>query len=287
MVCHREPAPLRRGHPSPGTRALAQARRGAQRQPGDPGRDRRSRAADRRRRDPAGARRGQRRRRVHRRDRVDAHVLAGADVDRRPQHAAQAAAAPPHAVRPRAAVGPDRHGLHEPQPVRSWRPRVRLHREPDGGVAQDGRRPLVRPAGAGADRDVDPRRLRLAGGAAAADRAVRRQHARRRGHRGRQGRRPDRVRGDRQRLRRGRAVRRGRERPRRRGGRAARALRRRVRRRQRSCGPTAPAANRWSRRRRSRWACARSCSTAAFARSPTPSRTWAGSISCRASRCSG
>ena len=58
------------------------------------------------------------------------------------------------------------------------------------GVApQDGRRPLAGPAHA-VERiaELVARRLRLARGAAAHGRAVRRQHARRRGHRGRQGR---------------------------------------------------------------------------------------------------
>ena len=43
--------------------------------------------------------------RVHRRDRLDAHVLAGQDVDRRARRAAQAAAAPAHPGQRRAAVG--------------------------------------------------------------------------------------------------------------------------------------------------------------------------------------
>ena len=63
--------------------------------------------------------------RVHRRDRLDAHVLAGQDVDRRARRAAQAAAAPAHAVNVALPWADDRHGLHEPQPGRARRPRVR------------------------------------------------------------------------------------------------------------------------------------------------------------------
>ena len=47
----------------------------------------------------------------------------------RPALAAQAAAPPAHAAQSRPPLGGDRHGLHEPQPVGAWRPRVRLHRE--------------------------------------------------------------------------------------------------------------------------------------------------------------
>ena len=79
-------------------------------------------------------------RRVRRRDRLDAHVLPGQDVDRRPRRAAQAAAAPAHAGQPGAAVGRDRHGLHEPQPGRARRPRVRLHPDPARRRPQDRRR---------------------------------------------------------------------------------------------------------------------------------------------------
>ena len=69
----------------------------------------------------------------------------GQDVDRRPRRAAQAAAAPAHAGQRRAALGRDRHGLHEPQPGRPRRPRVRLHPDPDRRRPQDRRRPRQRP----------------------------------------------------------------------------------------------------------------------------------------------
>ena len=44
-----------------------------------------------------------------------------------------------------AAVGDHRHGLHEPQPGRARRPRVRLHPDPAGRRPQDRRRPRQRP----------------------------------------------------------------------------------------------------------------------------------------------
>ncbi len=40
----------------------------------------------------------------------------------------EAARPSPHPVQPRAALGRDRHGLHEPEPVRPRRPGVRVHR---------------------------------------------------------------------------------------------------------------------------------------------------------------
>ena len=89
------------------------------------------------RRDP----RGEQRRRLRRRHRLDAHLLAGEDVDQRPGRAAEAAAAPAHAGGHGPAVVDHRHGLHEPQPGRARRPRVRLHPVPPGRRAQDRRRP--------------------------------------------------------------------------------------------------------------------------------------------------
>ena len=43
-----------------------------------------------------------------------------------------------------AALGRDRHGLHEPEPGRPRRPRVRLHPDPARRAAQDGGRPRLR-----------------------------------------------------------------------------------------------------------------------------------------------
>jgi hypothetical protein len=66
------------------------------------------------------------------------HVLAGEDVGRRPVGAAEAAAAPPHAVQPRVAVGGDRHGVHEPEPVGARRPRARVHADAHAYSPEDG-----------------------------------------------------------------------------------------------------------------------------------------------------
>ena len=85
--------------------------------------------------------RGQQRARLRRRHRVDAHLLPGEDVDRRPGRAAEAAAAPAHPGRRGAAVVDHRHGLHEPQPGRARRPRVRPHPVPAGRGPQDRGRP--------------------------------------------------------------------------------------------------------------------------------------------------
>ena len=160
---------------------------------------------------PAGGRRGSG---LHRRDRLDAHVLAGQDVDRRAPRPAQAPPPPAHAVPPRPAVGRDRHGLHEPAPGRPRGPGVRLHPDPPAPGPQDGRRALAGPDRGGPARRLGARRRRLARGAPAPHRPVRGQHARGRGDRRRQGRGPGATRVLGQRLRR--------ERPRRPGGRGRR-----------------------------------------------------------------
>ena len=116
--------------------------------------------------------------------------------------AAEATCPSAHPVQPRDPVGRDRHGLHEPQPVGAWRPRVRLHRQPAAAEAQGGRRPLAGCRRPRAARRVDARRLRLARCAGAQGRPLRRQHARRGRDRGRQGRGAGAARLSRQRLRR-------------------------------------------------------------------------------------
>ena len=89
----------------------------------------------------------------------------------------------------------DRHGLHEPQPGRARRPRVRLH--PDPAAASRARRSpgtsaTRRVRGRDRHRGPGPRSaLRAAAHPAAGP--LRRQHARRRRHRGRQGRGADRA----------------------------------------------------------------------------------------------
>ena len=75
-------------------------------------------AADDARRDRQAVPRGEFRSQLRRPDPLDAHLLAVEDVDPRPQRPAEAVRAPAHAVQRRAAVGHDRHGLHEPQPGR-------------------------------------------------------------------------------------------------------------------------------------------------------------------------
>ena len=137
------------------------ARRG-----GDGSRPRRAEGGrDEPRGDPGRDARGERRDDVRRRGRVDAHVLAREDVDRRARGAAEAAAAPAHAVQPRSAVGGDRHGLHEPEPVGARRPRVRVHRDAAAAAPEDGRRALADPQVVGARRRVGARGVRLARGA--------------------------------------------------------------------------------------------------------------------------
>ncbi len=144
--------------------------------------------------------RGQCRGRLRRGDRLDAHLLAGADVDRWPAGTPEADAPPAYPVQPRSAVGRDRHGLHEPAPGGPRRPRVRVHRDPPGSRPQDRGGALAGPVRRRSDRRLEPRRLRLARGAPSAGRTLRRQHAPRRRHRGRQGRGADPVRRGGQRL---------------------------------------------------------------------------------------
>ena len=259
-------------------------RRGA-RDPGHGGRQAGRHDTRRHRRRPA---RGRQLARLRRRHRLDAHVLAGQDVDRRPDRPAQAAGPPAHPVQPRSPVGGDRHGLHEPPPVRPRRPGVRVHPDAAAARPQDGRRPLAGPAGLGAPRLVDAGRGRLARVAPAPDRAVRRQHARGRGHRRRQGRGPGPARLLGQRLRRRRPGRARRGGPR---GRGRHAWSTRT--------PTdyelAPALRPGGDRHAELRTAARieggpavvPASTAGSAPSPTRSRTWARSRSCPGSASSG
>ena len=221
--------------------------------------------------------------------RLDAHVLAGEDVDRRPGRAAQTVAAPAHAGQPGAALGRAGHGLHEPEPGRARRPGVRLHPGPARRAAQDRRRPRQRPPGAaGASATLGPGGPRLRRDADAAAGPVRRQHARRRGDRGRQGRGPAALRRLRQHLRRQRPGRR------RRRGAATSEVDELVS-RVRGAVPAGPGAaaraatgtTRCGTRPGSRPRCATSSTRAASARSPRTSRTSAACASCPGSRCSG
>ena len=202
--------------------------------------------------------------------------------------AAEAAAPPAHAVQPRPAVGRDRHGLHEPEPVGARRPGVRLRRDADAARAEDGRRPLARPGRRRADRHLDARGLRLARGAVAARRPLRRQHARGRGHRGRQGRGADPARLLGERLRRRRSRRCGRATcPTTRGRCARRRVRGRVRARAGAARRAASGASRCATRRGSRPGCAAFLDAGGFGRSRTRSRISTASRSCPGSPSSG
>ena len=287
LVPDRQPAPVRGGDARAGRAPVAADPAHAHRLRGDQRGDRVAAGAHRLGRDPRPAARGERRPVVCRRDRVDAHVLAGQDVDHRAGRAAETVAAPAHPAQRGAAVGVHRHGLHEPQPGRARRPRVRLHPDPARGGAQDRRRARERPGARPADRRVGAGRDRARAPADAAARPVRRQHARRRRDRGRQGGGGAAVRRLGQHLRRQRA-RDGRRRGRRRRGRpAGRRLRRRLPPRARARRAAATGTSRCGTPRASRPACAGSSPTAGSARSPRTSRTSAGCGSCRGSPCSG
>ena len=246
--------------------------------------------ADRLRRHPPGHAGRQRRPGLHRRDRLDAHVLAGQDVDRRARRAADAAAAPAHPGERLAALGRDRHGLHEPQPGRPRRPGVRLHPDPARGAPQDRRRPrqsdpAVAAPGRGAGsglRAASPRCAALQAG------PVRRQHARRRRHRGRQGRGRAAVRRLGEHVRRQRPGRRSSTRsPTPRSTTLVERVRRPLRDRARAARRRRPARVA-ALRRPDRGRPARvPRPTAASAPSPRTSRTSAGCASCRAWPCSG
>ena len=167
---------------------VEECRRATGRRRYGPRRGRVETGADRFGDDPARLPRRQPRRSLHRRHRVDAHVLAGEDVDPGPRRAAQAVAPPPHPGQRVVAVVDDRHGLHEPQPGRPRRPRVRPRPDPPRHRPQDRRRPRRRSHGSTAHRHLDACVRGRLGPPATADGAVRRQHAQRCRHRRRQGR---------------------------------------------------------------------------------------------------
>ena len=213
---------------------------------------------------------------MRRRHRLDAHVLAGEDVDLGARCPPAAVPAPPHAVQPRSSLGRDRHGLHEPEPVRARRPGVRLHGDPNGPRAEDRRRSLDRAGRARADRRLDEGRRRLAGGTQPHRGAVRGQHAAGRGDRGRQGRGTAPARRHRVGVRRRRPRRDGERGLRRRGRRGWSASTRPPTTSSRSFARAASGASLSATQRGSRPGCATSSSGSAPTRSPTPSRTCAG-----------
>ena len=162
LVPDREPVALRGRDPAPGGPAVRRGRRHAERRARDRRPPRLEAGPHRGGRDTPGLHRGERGRQLHRRRRLDAHLLARQGLDRRPRRAAQAPVAPAHPGQPLPALGRDRHGLHEPQPGRPRRPRVRLHRDPHGLAAKDRRRPRQRPERPPADRLLGARRHGLA-----------------------------------------------------------------------------------------------------------------------------
>ena len=63
-------------------------------------------------------------------DRMDAHLFPRPHVDRRPSITQPASASSAHAIQSGIALVHHRYGLHESEPIRSWRSGVRLHRGP-------------------------------------------------------------------------------------------------------------------------------------------------------------
>ncbi len=193
LVPDRQPGSLRPRDAGPGGRPVPDRGRGPERRPRhDSGLEA---GADRLRRHLPADPRGECRSRLHRRDRLDAHVLAGQDVDPRSGRPADPVAPPAHAGERRAPLGVDRHGLHEPQPGRPRRPGVRLHPDPARGGPQDRGGARVRSGGHRPGGRLAARRPGLVGDPQPQARPLRRQHAQRRGHRGGQGRGRAEVRG--------------------------------------------------------------------------------------------
>ena len=144
LVPDREPGPVR-ARDSPRSSSSLARWLIAQRRGDASGTGRVEAGAHRLRRHPPDDHGRQHRSELHRPDRLDAHVLAGQDVDHRAGCAAEAVPASAHAGQRVAAVGRDRHGLHEPQPGRARRPRVRVHPDPARRAADQGRRARHRP----------------------------------------------------------------------------------------------------------------------------------------------
>ena len=158
LVPHRQPGRCTATRPLDQVAAQSQAdRRAAGRRRRHPRASGVEAGAHRRRRDPARLPRRQRRRRGASGVIAWMHTfspakmwIAGLDALRKPllHLHTQANVALPWAEH--------RHGLHEPQPGRARRPRVRLHPDPARRRPQDRRRPRQRPAGDGPDRRLGP-----------------------------------------------------------------------------------------------------------------------------------
>ena len=187
LVSDRQPGAVRargdrgRSNSSPGRSPMHWRRQGGRL------RGRLQAGAHLRRRHPPGDAGCEQRRQLHRPDRLDAHLLAGEDVDRRADALQKPLAASAHPGR-YAALVRDRHGLHEPEPGRARRPRVRLHPGPAGRQPQDRGGPRRHPRDVGRHRRLGAGGRRRGDDPSAAGGPVRRQHARRRRDRGRQGR---------------------------------------------------------------------------------------------------
>ena len=225
LVPHRQPGPVRTGDPRPGRRSsperIVEALDDGRHPAGAGGVEA---GAHRLRRDPTDHRGGERRPGLHRSDRLDAHVLAGEDVDRRARRAARrrsCTCTPRRTCQlPWAEIDMDFMNLNQA-----------AHGDREFGYIQT-RLGVPRKTVAGHVVRPDDARPRIAGWARAARGVardplaaagpVRRQHARRRGHRGRQGRGRAAVRRLGQHLRRQRPGRAGRRRHRRRGRRPGR-----------------------------------------------------------------
>ena len=93
---------------------------------------------------------------------VDAHVFAGEDVDRGIAVPSQADRASPYAVQSRFAVGHDRHGFHESEPVGPWGQGSGIRPYEIAAGPEGGRRALVRSRSSGSPRIVDARGVGLA-----------------------------------------------------------------------------------------------------------------------------
>ena len=130
MVRHRKPASLRTADPRPGGRALARNCPGLVEFAGNAGQDRFQTGADHAGCDLPTLLRSEQRQELYWTDRLDAHLLAGKDVDRRIEDPAEAVRTFAHSIQSRAALGHHRHGVHELEPVSPWGPRIWLYREP-------------------------------------------------------------------------------------------------------------------------------------------------------------
>ncbi len=213
---------------------------------------------------------------------MDAHLQPCQDVDPGPGPAPEAAAAPAHPGQRGTALGGHRLRLHEPQPGRPRRPRIRLHPVPARRSAQDRGGARVQSGGRPPGRSLAAGVRRLGRRPHPQADPLRGQHAQRRRHRRRQDRSGAALRRLGQHLVGQRARRRG---ARRRGVRRRRpggGVRAPLRGGSRAEAPAEPATSRCATAHGSSWACAASSKPTAPPPSPRPSRTSAPCASCPA-----